>query len=55
MADGPRRVSEVILEFNFPKKGYSDNEKRLIESVAGTSPVPLSIHPDLTQTVIFNW
>jgi uncharacterized OsmC-like protein len=55
MADAPRRVSEVILEFKFPKKGYSDEDKRLIESVAGTSPVPLSIHPDLTQTIIFNW
>jgi len=55
MADAPRRVSEVILEFNFPKKGYSDDEKRLIESAAGISPVPLSVHPDLKQTVIFNW
>ena len=55
MADGPRRVAEVILEFNFPKKGYSDAEKRLIESVAGTSPVPLSVHPDLKQTITFNW
>lgn len=55
MADAPRRVSEVILEFNFPKKGYSKEEKQLIESVAGISPVPLSVHPDLKQTIIFNW
>ena len=55
MADAPRRVAEVVLEFNFPKKGYSEEEKRLIESVAGTSPVPLSLHPDLKQTIIFNW
>ncbi len=55
MADAPRRVSEVILEFNFPKKGYSEAEKQMIESVAGTSPVPLSVHPNLKQTVRFNW
>lgn len=55
MADAPRRVAEVILEFNFPKKGYTEEEKRLIESVAGTSPVPLSIHPELKQTIRFNW
>lgn len=55
MADAPRRVAEVVLEFNFPKKGYTEVEKRLIESVAGTSPVPLSVHPDLKQTVKFNW
>ncbi|TRX72621.1 OsmC family protein [Carboxylicivirga sp. M1479] len=55
MAENPRRVSEVIMEFNFPNKAYSMEEKALIESVAGTSPVPLSVHPDLKQTIRFNW
>ena len=54
-ADAPRRVGEVILEFNFPSKAYTLEEKALIERVAGTSPVPLSVHPDLKQTVTFNW
>ena len=55
MAENPRHVAEVILEFNFPDKAYSDDEKQLIESVAGTSPVPLSVHPQLKQTIKFNW
>jgi len=55
MASDPRRVAEVVVEFTFPKKGYSDEEKRLVESVAGISPVPLSLHPDLKQTIKFNW
>lgn len=55
MANDPRRVAEVIMEFKFPKKGYSDEEKRIIESVAGTSPVPLSVHPGMKQTIRFNW
>lgn len=55
MASDPRRVAEVIVDFHFPKKNYSEEEKRLIESVAGTSPVPLSLHPDLKQTIKFNW
>ena len=55
MASDPRRVAEVVVEFNFPKKNYSDEEKKLIESVAGISPVPLSLHPDLKQTIKFNW
>ena len=38
MASGPRRVSEVIMVFNFPKKNYSEEEKKLIESVAGNEP-----------------
>ncbi len=55
MASDPRRVSEVIMEFNFPKKNYTDVQKSLIEGVAGISPVPLSVHPGLKQTVKFVW
>lgn len=55
MASEPRRVAEVVVEFHFPKKGYTKEEKQLVESVAGTSPVPLSLHPDLKQTIRFNW
>jgi uncharacterized OsmC-like protein len=55
MTSNPRRIGEVVINFYFPDKGYSDSEKKLIESVAGTSPVPLSLHPDVKQTIIFNW
>ncbi|MDB4581949.1 OsmC family protein [Draconibacterium sp.] len=55
MASEPRRVAEVIVEFYFPPNGYTEEEKHLVESVAGTSPVPLSLHPDLKQTIRFNW
>ncbi len=55
MASDPRRVAEVVLEFKFSNKGYSDEEKQMIESVAGISPVPLSVHENLKQTIIFNW
>ncbi|MGQ1785226.1 MULTISPECIES: OsmC family protein [unclassified Saccharicrinis] len=55
MAADPRRVAEVVLNFKFPDKGYSDEQKQLIESVAGKSPVPLSVHADLKQTIKFNW
>jgi putative redox protein len=55
MASDPRRVAEVIVEFFFPDKDYSDEKKQMVESVAGISPVPLSLHPDLIQTIRFNW
>lgn len=55
MASNPRRVSEVVVEFDFPKKAYTKKEKQLVESVAGTSPVSLSLHADLKQTIRFNW
>lgn len=55
MASDPRRVAEVVVEFTFPAKNYTNEEKQLVESVAGVSPVPLSLHPDLIQTIKFNW
>lgn len=55
MADKPRRVEEVVIEFFFPKRSYTTEQKDMIEACAGISPVPLSVHPDLKQTVIFNW
>ncbi len=55
MASDPRRVAEVVVDFYFPGKNYSEGEKKLIESVAGISPVPLSLHPELKQTIKFNW
>ena len=55
MASDPRRVSEVVVEFFFPERPYTPEEKALVESVAGTSPVPLSLHPALVQTILFHW
>lgn len=55
MASDPRRVSEVIVEFNFPNRNYTAEEKQIIESVAGTSPVPLSVHTQMTQSIKLNW
>lgn len=55
MANDPRRVDEVVVEFNFPDKEYTDEEKKIIEAVAGTSPVPLSVHTHMKQTIKLNW
>jgi uncharacterized OsmC-like protein len=55
MASDPRRVSEVLMDFHFPDKKYTAEEKTMIESVAGISPVPLSVHANLIQTIQFHW
>jgi putative redox protein len=54
-SEPPRRVAEVVVAFFFPDKPYTPEEKQLVESVAGTSPVPLSLHPELKQTIRFHW
>ena len=55
MADNPRRVGEVIVEFDFPQKIYSEKEKAIIHHSAKTCPVALSLHPDLRQTIVMNF
>lgn len=56
MAADPRRVSEIQIEFNFPKEQkYTDREKAILERSARTCPVAQSVHPDLIQNVVFNF
>lgn len=55
MEVNPRRVGEIIVDFTFPDNNYNDKEKMLIEKAAASCPVALSLHPDLKQTVHFNW
>ena len=55
MAFRKRRVAGVIVDFNFPDEGYTYEGKKLVGSLAGTGPVPLSLHPDLIQAIRFHW
>jgi hypothetical protein len=38
-----------------PANTYSDKEKAMLENAARTCPVALSLHPDLKQTVSFQY
>jgi putative redox protein len=55
MDANPRRVVGIIVEMTFPKNGFSDKDKQLLEQTALTCPVAKSLHPDLVQTVTFHW
>ena len=55
MAEKPRRVYEVIVEFIFPKNNFSEEEKTIIENAARTCPVAKSLNPELMQSFIFNY
>jgi uncharacterized OsmC-like protein len=55
MAENPRRVDEVIVEFYFPERVYSEKEKTIIWHSATTCPVYLSLHPDLKKTIRMNY
>lgn len=55
MASDPRRVSEIQVSFHFPDRSYSEHEKLILERAARTCPVALSLHPEIRQTLLFNW
>jgi putative redox protein len=55
MAENPRRVSEIVVNFKFPANDYTDKVKTIIERSAHTCPVAYSIHPDILKTVTFNY
>ena len=51
----PRRIGEIQVTFYFPDKSYAEKDKKLLEAVSKTCPVALSLHPDIRQTIQFNW
>jgi len=55
MASDPRRVGEVVVDFDFPAVKYSDKEKSIIRHTINTCPVGQSLNPNLKQTFILNF
>lgn len=55
MGTEPRRIAEVQITFNFPAENYTDKVKIILERAAHTCPVSKSLHPDLKETLVFNW
>jgi putative redox protein len=55
MGAEPRRISEIILDFYFPKNNYSEKEKKIIENCTLNCPAGKSLHPELKQTIKLNF
>lgn len=55
MASNPRRVAEVIVELHFPKNNFTEKQKKIIQVACLNCPVAKSLHPDLKQTIVFNF
>lgn len=54
MSASPRKVSEIHVNFNWPKLELTDRQKTMLINAAKTCPVALSIHPDIKLEVTFN-
>jgi len=55
MAMSPRKVAEIIIEFNFAQNNFNNKEKEILKEAAYSCPVALSLADDLKKTVIFNF
>jgi uncharacterized OsmC-like protein len=56
MSENPRRISEIIIEYDFPKDiVYSDKEKKILNYCTKECPVARSLHADIKQTIILNF
>jgi uncharacterized OsmC-like protein len=51
MSENPRRVAEVIIEFDFTMCELEPKHKKILQGLVKVSPVPLSVHPETKQTV----
>lgn len=54
MQQNPRKIAEIKISFHLVKKFESDYKDKLIRA-AHTCPVGLSLHPDIKQTVVFDF
>ena len=54
MGTEPRRISEINIDFFFPKS-YDKNSKQLLQTAAINCPVAKSLANDLTQTINFHY
>lgn len=55
MADNPRRIGEIKIEFDLTGHEYTDKQKKILEHCVKTCPVALSLNESLVQNVTINF
>ncbi len=55
MDSDPRRISQIIIDFDLSEKEYTDREIKILETAAKNCPVNKSIHPDIKVDLSFNY
>jgi uncharacterized OsmC-like protein len=51
MAENPRRIGEIRIEFDFTGNTYTDKQKKLLDHCVKTCPVALSLNESIFQNV----
>ncbi|MEQ8713493.1 MAG: OsmC family protein [Cyclobacteriaceae bacterium] len=55
MASDPRRIAEIKIDFSWPEAPITEAQGTKLKRAALTCPVALSLHPDLKQTIRFDF
>lgn len=55
MASDPRRISRIEVKIKMPKNDFSDKDKKVLEAIARTCPVALSLSENIEQVIDFEW
>lgn len=56
MSDGPRKIAEIRIEFDFTGANYTDKQKKILDYCVKTCPVALSLNESVFQNIslVFN-
>jgi putative redox protein len=55
MASDPRRISRIEVKITMPKSDFSDKDKKVLEGIARTCPVAMSLSEKIEQVIDFEW
>lgn len=55
MISDPRRIGRLEIEITMPSNTFPEKERKILQRIAETCPVALSIHPDIRQEIVFVW
>jgi uncharacterized OsmC-like protein len=55
MADNPRKIGGIKIEFEFPPNNYTDKQKKILKHCAKTCPVALSLNESVIQNVTLHF
>jgi putative redox protein len=55
MASNPRRIAEIIIDFDLKGSSYTNKQKAILENAAKHCPVAKSIHPDIKVVTYFHY
>jgi len=55
MAAAPRRIARIEIKFTMPDHGFTEVEKKILETAARTCPVHFSLNEGLEEVLEFVW